>query len=143
MAIFQVIKDGAKEVVTQDSTQFSYKPDGVTKSYAVQRIMYKQDSWMPPAFTNMGGKKYLLPKWVEVHPETQSSDVLWERPKPKVRETKMITKMFTSKSNPDITYEARKVTLPTKEVTYSCNCPGVWRSKTRECKHIKELKSES
>ena len=143
MAIFKVYKDGIEEIISQESSRFSYTPDGKTKSVSIQRIMYKHEHWMPPAFTNMGGKKYLLPKWVEVHPETQSSDVLWERPKPKVRETKMITKMFTSKSNPDITYEARKVTLPTKEVTYSCNCPGVWRSKTRECKHIKELKSES
>lgn len=141
MAIFQVIKDGIKEVVTQDSTQFNYKPDGKTKSYAVQRIMYKQESWIPPAFTNMGGKKYLLPKWVEVHPETQFSDILWKRPKPKVRETTMITKKFTSKSNPDITYEARKVTLPTGEYQYSCNCPGVWRAKDRRCKHIKDLES--
>ena len=61
MAIFQVIKDGVKEVVVQDSTQFSYKPDGKTKSYAVQRIMYKQDSWIPPTFVNINGEKYLIP----------------------------------------------------------------------------------
>ncbi len=66
MAIFQVIKDGVKEVVTQDSTQFSYKPDGKTKSYAVQRIMYKQNSWMPPEFVNIRDKKYLVPEWIEV-----------------------------------------------------------------------------
>ena len=64
MALFQVIKDGNKEIVVQDSTQFSYKPDGKTKFYAVQRVMYKQNSWMPPAFVNVGGKKYLMPKWL-------------------------------------------------------------------------------
>ena len=53
----------------------------------------------------------------------------------------LVVMEFTSKSNPDITYEARKVTLPTGKITFSCNCPGVWRSKTRECKHIKELKN--
>jgi hypothetical protein len=25
---------------------------------------------------------------------------------------------------------------------YSCNCPGYWRSHSRECKHIKEVKSK-
>ena len=141
MAIFKVIKDGVEEIIAQDSSAYTYKPDGKTKFYAVQRVIYKQDSWMPPAFINVGGKKYLMPKWVEVHPETQFSDVIWEKPKLEIKQPQMVTKTFVSKSNPEITYEARKVTLPTKEVTYSCNCPGVWRSKTRECKHIKELKN--
>ena len=140
MAIFQVIKDGVKEVVTQDSTQFSYKPDGKTKSYAVQRIMYKQNSWMPPAFVNIRDKKYLIPEWIEVHPEAQLSDVMWKRPERKVQKPDVITKKFTSKSNPDITYTAKKTMLSTGKVQYSCNCPGVWRAKSRECKHIKEMK---
>ena len=96
---------------------------------------------MPPAFVSIRDKKYLIPEWIEVHPEAQLSDVMWKKPKPKVRETTMITKKFTSKSNPDITYEARKVTLPTGEYQYSCNCPGVWRAKDRRCKHIKDLES--
>lgn len=141
MAIFKVIKDGVEETIVQDSTQFSYKPDGKTKFYAVQRVKYKQDSWMPPTFINIGGKKYLMPKWVEVHSQAQLSDVIWEKPKLEVKQPEMVVREFTSKSNPDITYEARKVTLPTGKITFSCNCPGVWRSKTRECKHIKELKN--
>lgn len=141
MAIFKVIKDGVEETIVQDSTQFSYKPDGKTKFYAVQRVKYKQDSWMPPTFVNIGGKKYLMPKWVEVHSQAQLSDVIWEKPKLEVKQPEMVVREFTSKSNPDITYEARKVTLPTGKITFSCNCPGVWRSKTRECKHIKELKN--
>ena len=141
MAIFKVTKDGVEETIVQDSTQFKYKPDGKTKFYAVQRVKYKQDSWMPPTFVNIGGKKYLMPKWVEVHSQAQLSDVIWEKPKLEVKQPEMVVKEFTSKSNPDITYEARKVTLPTGKITFSCNCPGVWRSKTRECKHIKELKN--
>ena len=53
----------------------------------------------------------------------------------------VIIKKFTSKSNPDITYTTKKTMLPTGKIQYSCNCPGVWRSKTRECKHIREMKS--
>ena len=141
MAIFKVIKDGVEEIITQESTAYTYKPDGKTKFYAVQRVMYKHEHWMPPAFVRVRGKQYLMPNWVEVHPEAQLSDVMWKRPERKVEKPDVITKKFTSKSNPDITYEARKVTLPTGKITYSCTCPGVWRSKTRECKHIKELKN--
>ncbi len=140
MAIFQIWEDGKYREVIQDSSQFKYKPKG-HKFVDVQRLTYQQDHWMPPSFLNIGGKKYLMPKWVEVHPKTQLSDIRWERPEIKPKEPNMVVMEFTSKSNPDITYEARKVTLPTGKIQYSCNCPGVWRSKTRECKHIKELKN--
>jgi len=140
MAIFKVIKDGVEEIIAQESSAFTYKPDGKTKSYAVQRVMYKQKSWMPPAFVNIRDKKYLVPEWVEVHPKAQLSDVMWKRPERKVQKPDVITKKFTSKSNPDITYTAKKTMLPTGKVQYSCNCPGVWRAKSRECKHIKEMK---
>ena len=43
MAIFKVIKDGVEEIIAQESSAFIYKPDGKTKSYAVQRVMYKQN----------------------------------------------------------------------------------------------------
>jgi len=140
MAIFKFTKDGVEETIVQESSAFSYKPDGETKSYAVQRVMYKQKSWMPPAFVNIRDKKYLVPEWVEVHPEAQLSDVMWKRPERKVQKPDIITKKFTSKSNPDITYTSKKTMLPTGKVQYSCNCPGVWRAKSRECKHIKEMK---
>ena len=137
MAIFKVIKDGVEEIITQESSAYTFKPDGKTKSYAVQRIMYKHDHWMPPAFIRVRGKQYLVPTWTEVHPEAQLSDVMWKRPERKVKKPNVIVKKFTSKS----TYTTKKTILPTGKIQYSCNCPGVWRSKTRECKHIKEMKS--
>lgn len=140
MAIFKVIKDGIEEIITQESSAYSYKPDGKTKSYAVQRVMYKQNSWIPPSFVNIRDKKYLVPEWIEVHPKAQLSDVMWKRPERKVQKPDVITKKFTSKSNPDIIYTSKKTMLSTGKVQYSCNCPGVWRAKSRECKHIKEMK---
>jgi len=141
MAIFKVIKDGVEEIITQESSAYIYKPDGKTKSYAVQRIMYKQEHWMPPALVRIRDKQYLMPNWVEVHPEAQLSDIIWKRPERKVQKPDVTTKQFTSKSNPEITYTAKKTVLPTGKIQYSCNCPGVWRSKTRECKHMKDMKS--
>ena len=141
MAIFKVIKDGVEEIITQESSAYIFKPDRETKFYNVQRVMYKHDHWMPPALIRVRDKQYLIPTWTEVHPEAQLSDVMWERPEHKVQKPNVTTKQFTSKSNPDITYTAKKTMLPTGKIQYSCNCPGVWRSKTRECKHMKEMKS--
>ena len=142
MAIFQIWEDGKYREVTQKSSQFSYKPKG-HKFVNVQRLTYQHEhGWMPPVLSVFNGKKYILPTWVEVHPDTQLSDIRWERPTTKPKGPEVITKEFISKSNPDITYEARKVTLPTGKIQFSCNCPGVWRSKTRECKHIKENMSK-
>jgi len=140
MAIFKFTKDGVEEIIAQESSAFTYKPDGETKSYAVQRVMYEQKSWIPPAFVNIRDKKYLVPGWIEVHPKAQLSDVMWKRPERKVQKPDVITKKFISKSNPDITYTSKKTMLPTGKVQYSCNCPGVWRAKSRECKHMKEMK---
>ena len=141
MAIFKVIKDGIEEIITQESSAYTFKPDGKTRSYAVQRVMYKHDHWMSPALIRVRDKQYLVPTWTEVHPEAQLSDIMWKRPERKVEKPNVIVKKFTSKSNTDITYTTKKTILPTGKIQYSCNCPGVWSSKTRECKHIKEMKS--
>ena len=140
MAIFKFTKDGVEEIIAQESSAFTYKPDGKTKSYAVQRIVYYHKHWIPPGLLNSRGKKYIVPTWTEVHPATELSDVMWKRPERKVQKPDVITKKFTSKSNPDITYTSKKTMLPTGKVQYSCNCPGVWRAKSRECKHMKEMK---
>jgi len=137
MALFKFIKDGVEEIIAQDSSAFTFKPDGKTKSYAVQRIMYKQDHWMPPAFVNLGGKKYLMPKWVEVHPEAQLSDVIYT--KPEIKKPVKEVKEFTSKSDPTITYKATRTIYPSGEVKYYCNCPGKWRAKDGMCKHLKSF----
>ena len=96
---------------------------------------------MPPAFVRVKGKQYLMPNWVEVHPEAQLSDVMWKRPERKVEKPDVITKKLHQRVILILLIHAKKTTLPTGKIQYSCNCPGVWRSKTRECKHIKELKS--
>lgn len=137
MAIFKFTKDGVEEIIAQDSSAFTFKPDGKTKSYAVQRIMYKQDHWMPPAFVIVGGKKYLMPKWIEVHPEAQLNDVIYT--KPEVKKLVKEVKEFTSKSDPSITYKATRTTYPSGEVKHYCNCPGKWRAKDGMCKHLKSF----
>ena len=48
MAIFKFTKDGVEETIVQEPSSFSYKPDGKTKFYDVQRIVYYHKHWIPP-----------------------------------------------------------------------------------------------
>jgi hypothetical protein len=140
MAIFKVWKDGEFEEVIQDSTQFTYIPDGKTKSVSIQRMVYYHNHHFPPSLViSSSGKKYIVPTWTEVHPATQLSDVVWE--KPEVKKEVKETKEFRSKSDPTIVYKTIKTTLVTGEQKFWCNCQGRWRAKDGECKHIKEMKS--
>ena len=135
MAIFKITKDGVTKTVSQESSQFTIIPDGKTKFYSIQRVMYKHEYWMPPALINIGDKKYIVPTWKEVHPDTTFEDVFHIKPERKkpVKETKT----FTSKSDPTITYKATVTTYPSGEVKMYCNCPGKWRAKDGMCKHLK------
>ena len=91
---------------------------------------------MSPALLDIGDKKYLVPDWKEVDPNTTLDDINWtkpEKPEPKVEPN-----LFKFKSSSsDAVYTVRKIMD-----SYKCNCPGYWRSKTRECKHIKEVKNK-
>ena len=138
MAIFKFTKDGVTETIVQDSSQFVYYPDGKTKYYGVTRVVYYHDHLYPPALIKVNDKKYIIPTWQEVHPETKLSDIVWE--KPEVKKEIKETKEFPSKSDPSVVYKATKTTLVTGEVKFWCNCPGRWRAKDGECKHVKAMK---
>ena len=79
------------------------------------------------------GKKYLTPDWKEVLPETTLADIVYIAPEP-VKE-KPTQWDFKSESS-DAVYKVRF-----NGVRYSCSCPGSWRAKDRECKHIKQVKN--
>ena len=78
------------------------------------------------------GKKYLTPDWKEVLPETTLADIVYIAPEP-VRE-KPTEWTFESTSS-DAIYKVRF-----NGIRYNCSCPGAWRAKDRECKHIKTIK---
>lgn len=124
-------------IVHRDSSQFTIRPKGFGKFIGVKRFKYEHvHSYVCPALTVINGKKYLLPDWKEVDPKTTLEDINWIKPtKP---EPKVEPNLFKFKSSSsDSIYTVRKIMD-----TYKCNCPGYWRSKTRECKHIKEVKNK-
>jgi len=100
---------------------------------------------IPPTLHVENGKKYILPSNQEVILETTMDDIEWikidpinrvivyNKPKPIQSPT---TWEFESSSSPGQFYTVR---LSGK--TYKCNCPGVYRSKDRICKHIKEVQN--
>jgi len=92
---------------------------------------------MPPGLVLIRGKKYVTPTWQEVPLDTQLEDIEWVKPE-LIKDIEEVFE-FTSKSDPTIKYITKRITNANGEVKFSCNCPGVWRSKDRKCKHIKSL----
>jgi len=92
------------------------------------------------------GKKYIMPLGIEVHQDTQNSDIKWIRPvgevqkKFKQEQKKTVnTWSFESSSEPGNFYTV----MLTGNGDLKCNCPGVWRvkDKSKGCKHMKSVES--
>ena len=108
------------------------KRDGIITSKASVH-KYEIEHHLPPTiFTSPNdGKKYLVPMWIEVHPDTTYDDVKWIRPKQK----KIIEHIDGSMGKYKTTYDPNKK-------TYKCTCMGFWRSKGN-CKHVKALREKN
>ena len=115
---------------------FGINPKGFGSFIAVKVFKYEYHHELnPPSLANIGGKKYLLPTWQEVLPETELSDIKWIKPKPKVKQEPIVV-MTVSSSDANKTY---KTVYYPDSGKFHCNCPGRWRAFDGKCKHIKEL----
>jgi hypothetical protein len=94
-------------------------------------MKYTFTSSIPPSILNINNKTYIVPLWVEVPYGTRLEDITW---KPEKITKVEIPDIIEVKSSSGGNYQIRKVGNK-----YQCNCPGYWRSKDRECKHIKQL----
>ena len=118
---------------------FGINPKGFGSFIAVKVFKYEYHHELnPPSLANIGGKKYLLPTWQEVLPETELSDIKWIKPKPKVKQ-EPIVEIHTSSSDPTKTY---KTVYYPESGKFHCNCPGKWRAFDGRCKHIKALEKK-
>ena len=125
-----------------------YHPDGqpftVGKGFGdfvgVSVFKYKYEhSLIPPhLFTDRDGKKFIVPEWREVLPETTINDIEWVKPKIKVikKSEKIIVKTPSSKGDTEYI-----TTYYPDTNKYHCTCPGTWRT-GGNCKHIKKLNNE-
>ena len=83
------------------------------------------------------GKKFIVPIWKEVLPETTLEDINWVKPKPKKVSVEKQEFKFESKSDPGHFYN---VTVKNNKV--DCTCSGKWRAKDRQCRHMKDVKKQ-
>ena len=105
--------------------------DGIRSSIVSVHKYEIEGPYHPGLHTASDGKKYIIPKWIEVHPETTYEDIIWIQPKQK----KVIEHIDGSMGKYKTTYNPNKN-------TYKCTCMGFWRSKGN-CKHVKALKEKS
>jgi hypothetical protein len=105
-------------------------------------MRYKHLHSLPPVlFTSIfNGKKYIIPGWKEVPTTTTSEDIEWVKVKVEIKKTEIKTFEFPSSSGSEI-YITRRYINPDGSIKYGCNCPGVWRSADKKCKHIKSLEN--
>jgi len=116
---------------------FGINPKGFGKSIAVRVFKYEYHHELnPPSLADIGGKRYILPTWQEVLPETELKDIKWIKPKPKRAE--VIEHKFKSSCGKK-TYTTKKYIATDNSVKYSCNCFGAIRAKDGRCRHIKEI----
>lgn len=140
--LWNVIKrfnDGSEtnELIYSPSViNLSPKQDGI-KSAVVSVFRYEFNHYMSPnLYIANDGKKYILPSWIEVHPETTANDINWIRPVIKEPKT---TEVVKTEGSLGYTY---KTTYDSSKNTYKCTCPGFWRSKGN-CKHVKALREKN
>ena len=128
-------------IIHTDSSQFSYKPKGLGPFVGVRRFKYTYEHpIMPPSlFVGQDGKKFIVPTWQEVLPETTLADIEWVKPeigdKPEIKGVWE----FESSSSKGKFYSVKQNGLK-----LTCNCSGFWRAKDREkgCKHVQQVRKE-
>jgi hypothetical protein len=98
----------------------------------VNLFKYKyENQYLPPTIIKSpSGKTYIVPIWLEVHPETTLKDIEWIKPKPLKLDS---IKFEVTGSNGD---KYNTVYNPNTK-KWKCSCPGSWRAKDGQCKHIK------
>jgi len=127
-------------IIHTDSSQFSYKPKGLGPFVGVRRFKYTYEHpIMPPSlFVGQDGKKFIVPTWQEVLPETTLADIEWIKPEKLVEKTEEKEWKFESKSDPGHFYLVTQVS----DYKVRCTCSGQYRAKDRKCRHMKEVMKE-
>ena len=123
----------------QEKSNLSINPKGFGPFIGFKLFKYDHNHYMSPSLVTIGDKRYIVPTWVEVLPETRLEDINWIKPKTKltVNKSKTVIKTFSSGSS-DATYTTKFYPDSGK---YFCDCPGSWRS-LGNCKHIKQMRNE-
>ena len=90
----------------------------------------------PPALVTLSGKRYVVPLWLEVPPETTLEDIEWSRPARLNSKTETIVREEYVTGSTGNEYLVKLYS----NGTGTCECWGYKRHK--KCKHIRGLKNE-
>ena len=110
-----------------------------------KRFLYHVDkhAYLCKSIVRLLNKTMIFPAGIECHPKTTLDDIIEIIPENEIEQTPQPQKpeekqqwKFESSSGGG-TY----VVKLSKNGKLTCDCPGVWRSKDRKCKHIKEVES--
>jgi hypothetical protein len=132
-----------KRIVYNESSQFTIKP-GFGNFVAVRPFRYMSRSPYQPGLVTRDGKKYMIPDWVEVLPETTLDDIkaFEEETRGRKKSEKKVNNpnewRFESKSDPGSYYVVKQIS----DYKVSCTCSGQYRAKDRKCRHMKEVMKE-
>lgn len=126
-------QDGTEidEIVSSPSPYVVNLEEKVVASMTKVHKYDYEHHYPPTLFIDSNGKKFIIPVWKEVHPETTVEDINWIKPKLKKETEHIQGSMGMYKTIYD----------PNKK-TYKCTCMGYWRSKGN-CKHVKALKEKN
>ena len=87
-------------------------------------------------FHVIDGKKFITPSWVEVPMDTDFKDVVVEPKPPRVEATPLPDKVWKFTGSKGNEYEVKR-----DKMGYTCTCPASLFQRNKECKHIKEAKT--
>jgi hypothetical protein len=124
------------------STSYGFKPSTSLTSQGVYvfKYIYEHHSLPPTLLVSpVSGKKFIVPTWKEVHPQTTLADIEWIKPVKIEAPIEKETWKFESSSEKGLFY---KVTKQGDKLT--CNCSGFFRCKDRNkgCKHVQEVRKQ-
>ena len=122
-----------------EGTTYSFKPQSslVSCSSRLFKYEYEHAYLSPTLFIDNKGNKFIMPTNQKVHSKTTYKDIEWIQPEKVKPVVEKNTWKFESSSEKGLFYTVRQNGL-----RLSCNCQGVWRSKDRRCKHIKEVEQK-
>tara|TARA_R110000803_G_scaffold80976_1_gene146842 strand:- start:428 stop:874 length:447 start_codon:yes stop_codon:yes gene_type:complete len=124
-----------------DGEAFNINPKGFGPFIGVSRFKYESRSYFQPSLVQVKDKKYMVPDWKEVLPETTINDIKKSDPKPNSKKGQTKLPNVVVKSPSSSSDEIYTTTYYPNSGKYYCDCPGTWRT-AGNCKHVKKMKND-
>ena len=99
--------DKRTRIIYNPTTSIGFNPSGFGSFIGIRVFKYKyKHPIMSPGLVQLGGKKYIVPTWQEVLPETTLNDIEWIKPKIKKENKSKSKKWKFNSSSSDLKWPA-------------------------------------